>query len=268
MSSFPAPIPGFRSILHGEAGFSQKNLAFIKQNRAALLPVIAAKLESIDLLKKPKPQPPDKSIPKDQIDADPVGVDPSCYSTLLLTIIEELDATPVFPQLLALEEKFQTLLSAAEKDPKAPLPKVDGSEGAGIGAGNLLKEGEEWDKLSKEREAEVTRLTALFRAQAAHRDMLAVFVRVMRKKGYEPMLASDLEKTYGRLLKAKWKDNEDMAKYKSAADIPPEEKDNIKFDPIHMVAYMTWDPVEIPYSAEIRRAILDLTKGFVASLKK
>ena len=198
----------------------------------------------------------------------PVGADPAVFSTLLLTLIEQLDATEVFPQLLAFEEKHHAMLLAAEQEAAAPLPQADGVEGAGVGAGNLLKEDEEYDKLTPERQAEVDRKTAIFHAQTLHRDILAVLVRAMRKQGYGPMLSSDLEKTYGRLLKAKWSKNEDFNQYQSTADIPEADRDNIKFDPIHKVAYLVWDPVEIPYSEATRSAILDLTKGYLASLKK
>jgi hypothetical protein len=267
-SSFPAPIPGFRSIMHGEAGFSKAKLEFIKKNRAKLMPAIAAKLESVDLLRKPQPQPADPSVPKNEIDVEPIGVDPASFNTLLLAMIEELDAAEVLPQLMALEEKFHALLTAAEKDPKAPLPQTDGSEGVGVHPANLLKEGEDYDKLTPEREAEVERQSRVFSAQAVHRDILAIFVRLMRKQGYQPMMDSTLERTYGKLLKAKWSADEMLAKYKSAGDIPADEKENVKFDPIHKVAYMIWDPVEIPYSEEMRKQILELTKSFVTSKKE
>ncbi len=266
-SSFPAPIPGFRSIMHGEAGFSKTKLAFIKKNRAALLPAVAAKLESVDLTRVPQPQKPDPAMKKEEIDIDPIGVDPMSFNTLLLSIIEETDAVEVLPSLLKLEEKYYALLTAAEKDPKAPLPQTDG-DGAGIGPGNLLKEGEDYDKLTPEREAEMDRTRELFSAQAVHRDILAVCVRLMRKAGYEPMLKSNLEKTYGKLLKAKWSGDEQLSKYKSAADIPAEEREEIKFDPVHKVAYMTWQPVDIPYSAAIRKEIVELTTAFAESRKK
>jgi len=268
LSSYPAPIPGFKTILHGEASFSEKNSDLIKKHRAALIPAIAAKLEAIDLKQKPTEQSPDPAIPKEEQDVAPVGADPAVFSTLLLTLIEQLDATEVFPQLLAFEEKHHAMLLAAEQDAAAPLPQADGVEGAGVGAGNLLKEDEEYGKLTPERQAGVDRKTAVFHAQTLHRDILAVFVRAMRKQGYGPMLSSDLEKTYGRLLKAKWSKNEDFNKYQSTTDIPEADRDSIKFDPIHKVAYLAWDPVEIPYSEATRSAILDLTKGYLASLKK
>lgn len=266
-SSFPAPIPGFRSIMHGEAGFSKAKIAFIKKNRAALLPVVAAKLESVDLTRVPQPQKPDPAAKKDEIDIDPIGVDPMSFNTLLLSIIEETDAVEVLPSLLKLEDKYHALLTAAEKDPKAPLPQTDG-DGAGIGPGNLLKDGEEYDKLTPEREAGMDRTRELFSAQAVHRDILAVCVRLMRKAGYEPVFKSSLEKTYGKLLKAKWGGDEELSKYKSAADIPAEEREEIKFDPVHKVAYMTWQPVNIPYTAAIRKEIVELTTAFAASRKK
>ena len=87
----------------------------------------------------------------------------------------------------------------------------------------------------------------------------------MRKAGYEPMLASDLEKTYGKALKAKYAKDEFLSKYKSPNDIPKEERNDIKYDPIHKIAYRVGGDVQIPYTPEIRKQILDLTKSFVAS---
>ncbi len=266
-SSFPAPIPGFRSIMHGEASFSKTKLAFIRKNRAAILPAVAAKLESVDLTREPQPQKPDPTVKKDEIDIDPIGVDPASFNTLLLMIIEETDAVELLAPLLKLEEKYHALLMAAEKNPGAALPQTDG-DGAGIGPGNLLKDGEDYDKLTPEREQEIERMQVLFSAQAVHRDILAVCVRLMRKVGFDPMMKSNLEKTYGKLLKEKWSGDEQLSKYKSAEDIPAEEREEIKFDRIHKVAYMSWQPVNIPYSAETRKEILELTESFAESRKK
>lgn len=268
ISPFPAPIPGFHTLLHGEAGFSTARLELIRKKRAELIPAIGAKLEKVDLTRKPKPPVPDPSIPKDQVDVDPVGADPAAYSTLLLTLIEELDAKEVFPQLMKLEEKLHTMVTAAEKDPAAPLPEVDGAEGSGLSVDTGLKEDEDWDTLSPERKSLIERKQKLFSAQAAQRDILAVLVRSMRKAGYEPMLESSLEKTYGKLLKDKWKDDETFSKYQSTDDIPLDDREGVKFDPIHKVAYSVWDPVEIPYTEEIRTSILTLTRSYLAQGKK
>lgn len=264
---FPATIPGFRSIMHGEAGFSKAKLEYIKANRASILTAVAARLEKVDLLRQPVPQKPDPAAGKGEMDVDPIGVDPESFNTLLLAIIEETGGVEVLPQLLALEEKFHALLAVAEKDPNAPLPQTDG-DGAGVFPHDLWKEGEDPEKATPERQAEVDRLHELFSAQSVHRDILAVCVRLMRRAGYEPMMKSDLEKTYGKLLKAKWGEDEQLSKYKSAADIPQEERNDVKFDPIHKVAYMTWDTVEIPYSEAVRSEIRTLTNSFVESRKK
>lgn len=261
----PAPIPGFRPIVHGEAFLSEEYQKFIKKNRTEVLKAVAAKLRSIDLTAAAKKQPLDPAIPKEEADVEPRGVDPACYSTVLLQVLEETDGFEAFPALMALEEKFHALLQAAEADAKAPLPVVDGTDGAGVYASNLEENQEEEDKLTEAKKAELDRKRKVFKAQAAHRDILALFVRVMRKRGFEPMLASDLEKTYGKLMKEKWADHEDFKKYKSAADIPEDMREGVKFDPIHKVAYSAWDPVQVPYSEETRTAILDLTKKFVAS---
>ena len=264
---FPAVIPAFRSIMHGEVGFSKDKMAYIKANRAKILAGVAAKLEKVDLLREPVEPKPDPTAKKDEIDMDPIGVDPESFNSLLLVLIEELDGVEALPQLLALEDKYHTLLLAGEKNPKAPLPKTDG-DGAGIGPGNLWKENEDAGKATPERQAEVDRGYALFSAQAVHRDMLAVCVHLMRKAGYEPMMASGIEKTYGQLLKAKWSGDADLAKYKKAADIPADERESIKFDAVHKVAYMTYPPIHFPYSEEVRTEILTLTKSFAASKKK
>jgi hypothetical protein len=270
---FPATIPGFRSIMHGEAGFSKDKLAYIKANRAKILAAVSARLEKIDLLRVPVKQKPDPSAGKGEMEVDPIGVDPESFNTLLLAIIEETDGVEALPQLLALEEKFHALLAAAEKDPKAPLPQTDG-DGAGVFPADPAQEvkeaeiPEEEEKITPERQAEMDRHYELFSAQSVHRDILAVCVRLMRKAGFEPMMKSDLEKTYGKLLKAKWGSDEELSKYKSAADIPQEQRSSVKFDPIHKVAYMTWDTVEIPYSLATRAEILTLTKSFIESRGK
>jgi hypothetical protein len=268
---FPAVIPAFRSIMHGEAGFSKPKMAYIKAHRAEILAGVATKLEKVDLLREPKKQKPDPSLKKDEVDVDPIGVDPNSFNSLLLLLVEDLDGVEVLPQLLALEEKYHTLLLAGEKDPKAPLPKTDG-DGAGVGPKNLWKEGEDSEKATPERQAEVDRGYELFSAQAVHRDMLAICVKLMRKDGYEPMLQSDLEKTYGKLLKAKWAGDEELSKIKSNDDIPKEEREDqyrsLFFDPIHKVAYRTYPPLEFPYSEDVRTQILTLTKSFIASKKK
>jgi hypothetical protein len=269
-SSFPAPIPGFCTILHGEANFSQENIALIKKHRTELLPQISAKLAAIDLTKKTQPQEPEKLKNKnpDECDATPVGVDPAVLSNLLVNLIEELDAYEVFPQLLAVENRFHEMLTAAEKNPKASLPQTDGVEGAGIGAMNLYGEDEDYEKMTEARKAEVERTRSIFYAQNLHRDILAVMVKSMRKHGYEPMLTSELEKTYGTLRKAQSAKNESLSKFKTANDIPEAEREDIKFDPIHQVAYYQWDAVNIPYTEEIRQNIVTLTKSYVTNLIK
>lgn len=267
VSAFPAPLPGFRTILHGEAGFSDKSLAVIKQQRASLIPAIASRLESLNPSVKPQPQPRDPAIPTEEVEVEPVGTDPAVFSTLLLTMIGDLDAVEVFPQLLAFEEKYYAALLAAEKDPAAPLPQFDGADGAGVAPEGLLKENEEYDTLTPDRKAAVERTTQLFRAQALHRDILTTLVRAMRKQGFTPMLESGLEKKYGRLLREKWATHEEFSKYRTATDIPEDYRESVKFDPLHKVAYSIWDPVDIPWTETTRVEVLELTRAFLKSRK-
>lgn len=261
-----APIPAFRSIMHGEAGISEKNMDLLKKNREAAIKALRAKLKSIDPMKPAKEQKPDPSIPRDQWDVTPVGVDPEVFSGLMLVIVEELNAVEAFPELTAFEEKYLAALTKAETDAKAPLPTADGTSGAGVSEQMseeeiAAQEKEDPNKEpTKEEEAAQERKWKLFDARMAHRDMLAAMVRVMRRTGYDPMLQSDIEKQYGKLLKEKWAGDENYNKYTSRESIPEEERESIKWDPIHKVAYPVWMPVEFPYSPEVRKQIIELAK--------
>jgi hypothetical protein len=261
-----APIPAFRSIMHGEAGISEKNMALLKKNRDAVVRALKARLKAIDPVKPAKEQQPDPSIPKDQWDVTPVGVDPAVFSDLMLLIVEELSAVEVFPELVAFEEKYLAALAKAEADTKAPLPTADGADGAGVHEQMSEEElaAQEKEDPDKERTPEVEaaqeRKWKLFSAKMAHRDILATLVRVMRKVGYDPMLQSSIEKEYGRMLKEKWAKDETYSKYTSRESIPEEERESIKWDPIHKVAYPVWTPLEFPYSPEVRTQIVDLAK--------
>ena len=269
-----APIPAFRSIMHGEAGISGKNMAVLKKNRDAAIKALRAKLKTLDPVKPAKEPLPDPSIPKDQWDVTPVGVDPSVFSDLMLVIVEELNALEAFPELIAFEEKYLAALAKAEADTNAPLPTADGVDGAGVSAAQTEEEIAAQEKAdtnkepTKEEEAVQERKWKLFDARMAHRDMLASMVRVMRKIGYDPMLQSDIEKQYGKLLKEKWAKDESYSKYTSRESIPEEERESIKWDPVHKVAYPSWMPLEFPYSPEVRTQIIDIAKRCAADKAK
>jgi hypothetical protein len=269
-----APIPAFRSIMHGEAGISEKNMALLKKNRDACVKALRAKLKGLDPVKPAKEQQPDASIPKDQWDVTPVGVDPGVFSDLMLVIVEELNAVEAFPELLAFEEKYLAALATAEADTKAPLPTADGADGAGVHEQMseeelAAQEKEDPDReRTPEEEAARERRWKLFGAKMAHRDLLATLVRVMRKTGYDPMLQSGIEKQYGKLLKEKWAGDETYSKYTSRESIPEDERESIKWDPVHKVAYPVWTPLEFPYSPEVRMQIVDLAKRCAADKTK
>ncbi len=261
---FPAALPAFRSIMHGEAGFSKANVEFMKKNREGIIAALSVKMKSLDFLRKPRPLPAHPDAEAREL--DPVGADPGVFSPLLLTIIEELQAVEVLPQILLLEEKYYLLMLAFEKNPAAPAPLVDGTDGIGVIVGDVDK----WEEMSKE---ELARQRSLFRVQAIHRDMLAVMVRLIREKSFPPLLASSLEKRYGELLKEEIAKYQELASYKTPEDIPKEHRHAIQFDPVHHVPFRAdhgyfGGALPIPYTPELRKEILDLAKAFIASQAK
>jgi hypothetical protein len=269
ISFYPAPLPAFRSIMQPYAAISEANIEYLKKNRSGVIPILVSKLEAADLLRKPVPQPRDSTVTHpDPEGPEPIGVDPDSFNTPLLKIVEELDAVEVIPQLLVIEEKYLPMMQAFEKDASAPVPQVDGANQAKVFARNLRAYDEEIKSLRKEPKAELDRQRAIFRVQAVQRDVLAVFVRLMRNANYQPLLNSHLEALYGRVLKARFGKDEELSKFKGLNDIPDYDRHYIKFHPVHKVAWREDSDLGIPYSPDLRKEILDLTKSFIASKKK
>jgi hypothetical protein len=272
LSKAPAPIVAFRLSLHGEAYLSEKTLDTLESNRAEVLGAVKKKLQAIDLLGKPTEQKLDPNIKEDEADSEPRGYDPAVYSILLLDVISQLNGVEVFADLLAFEEKFHTALLKAEKDPTVAPPTVDGLDSANLAMEGLFEDAKgqplDFDKLTETQRRVFERRDRVFKTQAAHRDILSVLVRGMRREGFEPMLQSPLEKEYGKLLVEHWGEDEELKKYKKTEDIPEDERENIKYDPIHKVAYQVWSGVTIPYTEEKRSMIRQLAEAFVKSKDK
>lgn len=267
----PVPIPGFQVRTFGEASFSEASLAAITANRKILVPELKKRLATVDLLRKPAVPPEDPSIPKEQQDVTPIGVDPQSLSCLLLEMVVQTKATEVLPELLALEAALLEKTEAAKKDAKAPVPQIDGLDGAGIFPQRKLdesmREAEEAEKkqkdgevpeekpLTPEEEARMEREHEVFVAEAAHRDVLGVIVHLLRFAGVEAVLKSELEKKYGAGIKARAAEDEELKKIRKREDIPEADKRWIKWDNLHKVARRTWEVVDIPYTPEVRAQI-------------
>ncbi len=270
----PAPIPGFRLILQGEAMLSEVTLEALKAQKAELAPIIIQRLSALELFTKPQNQPLDPAIKKDEegnyeSDSDPRGYDPKVYNLLLLRIIQDLEMVEAIPALLAFEERFYAAVKRAEKDKTAPLPTVHGAEAAAVAMEGLYNDETgkpvEYDTLTDAQKEEFVRKGLVFNLVVAQRDILAVIVRFMRKEGYQPLLNSPFEAEYGRLLRERWGQHRQLKNYKKPEDIPEEEQEDVKFDPIHGLAYEVWDPVKVPYTEEKRAFIRELAAKFVES---
>jgi hypothetical protein len=268
----PAPLPAFRQVLNGEAVFSPATLEVLSKNRVPVLAAVSQKLKSLDLFAKPKEQPLDPSIKKDEdgnyeSDSAPRGYDPGTYNTLLLRVIQELDGAEALPALLEFEQRYNAVITKVEKDPTAQPPTVDGAEGAGVALDGLFND-EKGDAIDYEKLTEPQRKVYELRGKVfslimAQRDMLAVMVHIMRKAGFEPFLNCPLEAEYGKLLKEKAAEHETLRAFKAADDIPEADRDAIKYDPVHKVAYFAWDPVMMKFSEEKRSLIRQLTEEFI-----
>jgi hypothetical protein len=272
----PAPLSAFRQVAVGEAFLSEATLEALKKQRKPVLELISQRLEKVDLFAKPQPQGLDPKIKKDEegnfeSDGEPRGYDPATYSILTLRIIQDLDGVEAMPALLSFETRFHAALLKLEKDPTAPIPTVDGLDGANVAMEGLFnnEKGEpvDYDKLTEAQQRVFERRGKVFRATAAQRDMLAVMVKLMRKEGFEPMLNSPLEAEYGKLLKEQNQEDDELKKYRKTEDIPKDEQDNIKYDAVHGTAYYVWQPVQLPYTEEKRSMIRQLAGDFVKSKK-
>lgn len=244
----PIPLPAFRIQTEGEASFSQKNLALMKEKRAVLVPVVRKRLLGVDFTRHEKEQPKDPSV-VGEVESRPWGTDPTLFSTLLLQVVRETKALEALPELIEVEARLHDLLAEIAKNPATPPPVMDGFMGCGLFP---ARQAQEPENAPEKDEATVERERNLFLAEAAHRDLLAVMGALLRFAGYEPILNSKLEADYGKGLRKLYEKNEDLHAYKSKQDIPEEEREWIGFDQLHRLPHYKWEHVAIPYSEALR----------------
>ena len=263
----PIPMTLTTPWVSGEAELSKASRKLVNTNRAALIPALKKQLAAIDFAKKPAKQKPDPK-PSEDSDVEGVGVDPKAFSNVLLDVVRELKAVEILPELLAVEAKLFAGLTEAEKNPKAAIPKVDGADGAGIYMKAPPELDEDSDKWTPEQKANWERTNELVRVSGLHRDLLMLIYNLMREKKFGPLLASNLEKIYLVELQRLAAEDDILKKAKSLEEVPEEERESVKVDPINGVLFRDYPPVQLEFSIPAREEIIAIAAEFTKQTAK
>ena len=252
-------LPLYRMIVFRDVKLSAANLQTLREHRAEVVPELVQRLTTLDFLRpvaapkevkfrKPKPGE-EGDIPEgDAIENS--GLNPRSLSGVFYQMIVGLDAVETLPQLLRLEEQLRSLIAAADADRKAPLPYATPD-----GALNIKT------KLSK-------RDQSLVAARVTQRELLSVMMQLLRRQQFAPLLESNYEKAYAKVLKERASE-EDLRDIKTPADAKAKGEDYLTFDPIYKVpvGYFHEDPT-FPFSREIREEMRGLVQQFIDTVPR
>jgi hypothetical protein len=249
------------------AAFSPAKLKAAQENRTALIAQIRDCLLKIDFSKKPGTVAKDPH-PDQQTFGDSMGCDSSSLNPLLLRLILSLQATEALPELLIVEEKLVKAIATAEADADARAPWVDGwllvSDERTTDSDTIhlsdIKKARPQSKLSREKSE---RLSQLFNARAAQRDLLITMCLLLREKKYEPFLNTSLEKAFVAGIK-KQAEEEKFSKLKPGDPIPEELKGLIEFDPVTGLPYKSYPAITAPYTRESRDEVRAVAQRWIA----
>lgn len=251
------PLPIYRLVLERELHPSEEDYAELRARRAEVVPALVKRLAKLDLSKAPpmvgqlkfKESGPDTSPDEEKVDNS--GISPRHLSGLLFEMIIALDAVETIPELLRLEEQLRSLLAAADADKKIapPVVPIDGSLSLPDGDKQLTKRDEKFLK-----------------GRITQRELLSVVLQLLRRQRYEPVLDSDLEKTYATAVIARAKE-EDLADYQTPADAKAKGDEWLKFDPILKLplGYMRTPP-SVPFGPEVREQIRGWAEAFMKDM--
>jgi len=249
--------------------------AELKNNRDAVVKEIGARLDKLDWLNPPPaPKVPKKALfptkKEEQGDMDPntpSAQNPRTLSPVMLSIIVELNAKELLPQLLKLEEQLNTLNEAGLKNPaKAPLAKVDaGGFAMWQGADEDYKDVEDWDKAPPK----LKRKRQLFEALVFDRELLGVMLDLVNQSHFAPLKSTQLAELRAKEIKSKAQTDEMLRAVKTPEDLKkPDLKDvGIDFDAELGVPYWRWQHVLVPYTEERRAEARKVIEDFVAANK-
>lgn len=244
------PYRAFELTDFSGASFSKTNQALIDKNRDALIPAIRARLLAVDFAREAVP-PGEDPKPEENFDGEAFGCDPKSLNSLLLGLIQQIQAIEALPELLVVEQDLVKRIEKAKNDPTAPAPIVEGWFVGYITNDSEVKTDAERDRFSN-----------LFQARVAQRDLVMLMAVLMREKSYKPYLKTSLEVAYAKGLK---KSASVYPTYK-VGDPLPEGKNgrDFKLDPIVRVLRRDRDFVSIPYTRESRDQIRAAAAKWIA----
>jgi hypothetical protein len=262
------PIPAFGLSVAQDLFLSDEMKEKVRVRRPEIIKEMEARFEKFDWL-KPPPAPPISKKPlfvkkepgNEEFDATkPSGQNPRAMGGIMLTIIGDLEAVELLPELLKLEDSLHQITQTALADPKAPVPDIE------IGGGAMWKGMEEefskvedWDKAPPE----LKRKEKLFHALVFDRQMLGMMLQLLQHKNYRPLADSTPGLLRVMAIKRKPLD-EEMAKIKRPEDIPENERRYITFDKELNVPVWRYEHAEVLYSEPMREEVRGLVQAFVS----
>lgn len=260
----PLPIYNLRVSRH--FNLSQKAAEKLLAHRDDVAKALAARLAAMDLAKLPPKPAPAKESPSFP---PPSGFSPRSLSGVMLEIAMELKAIEALPGLLKVEAQLAAILAVAEKDTAAPVPvlEVDGiSYPADLRTHDYvkLKDGT-FDAKPKPNIREIEREQAILNCRVYQREILSVITRLLRDARFQPLLDSEIEKTFAAQLKKDAR-SEQLKDIKKAEDIPADERAFVKWDAIQNLPSMG-PRAELPYTEKLRGQIREFATQFLAAKK-
>lgn len=261
------PIPAFGLSVSQDLFPSDEMKAKLRSRREDIVKEISSRFEKYDWLKPPAAPPVSKKAlflkkepGNEEFDATkPSGINPRAMSGIMLTIIEDLEAVELLPQLLRLEDDLHKITQDALKDPKAPVPTVEVGGGAmWQGMQEEFKDVEDWEKAPPA----LKRKQALFNALIFDRQLLGVMLQLLQHQNYGPLRESTFALLRAMAIKRKPLD-EEMAKIKSDKDIPENERRYIFFDKELNVPVWRYEHAEVLYSEPMREEVRGLVQAYV-----
>ncbi len=252
-------LPLYSLLAFREVHLGEQDLATLRARRKEVVPALVRRLAAINL-SKPMPQTgevklktPDPKKPDEGEIVTDSGINPRALNGLLFEMLISLDAVEALPELLRLEDQIRDLLAASDSNPKlAPPPvQLDGFVRFPDGARKLSKRDE-----------------LMAKGRVMQRELLSVMLQLLRRQKFAPLLASDIEKTYGDLLKARAQ-QEDLREFKSLADAKAKGEDWVRFDPIYHVpiGYLHPQPT-LPFTPELRSQARGFAKQFIDTVPR
>lgn len=245
------PLPIYRLVADRDVHLTPENLALLKQRRAEVVPVLVKKLAAYSFVNPPKKY----VLPaKYKENPDVTNIDPRQISGLLYEMILGLEAVETLPELLRLEEQLRGVLAKADLDKKAPAPNVYMDGYITMPSG---------DKALSKRDQ------ALSKGRVVQREMLSVMLQLLRAKKFQPLIDSDIEKTYGKALREQLEEDAELKDVKSPEDAKAKGLEDVEFDPIQKVPKV-WirEHPKMPFNAELRNAIRGLVEQYIKTMPK